>query len=115
MKIEQLYRALKRVWNSSMEKRFLDESRAEALQGMSWREWYVHVYLCSDEWRDKREMVLERDGYTCQWCGRVEATQVHHLSYVRVKINNANERLSELISVCETCHHKIHNIKKEQS
>lgn len=61
-------------------------------------------YLDSEEWREKRRIVLERDNWTCQGCRRARATQVHHLSYDHI----FDELLFELISVCDSCHTKIH-------
>ncbi|MDE1484738.1 HNH endonuclease [Xenorhabdus bovienii] len=65
--------------------------------------WYS-IYLKSSTWRDKRELVLRRDNYTCQGCLRKKATQVHHLTYENV----GDELLFELVSLCDSCHEKAH-------
>ena len=64
-------------------------------------------YLSSESWRDKRIKVLQRDKYICQGCFTQKATEVHHLTYE----NLYDELLFQLISVCHSCHEKIH--KKE--
>ena len=66
-------------------------------------EWYGR-YLLTPQWRSKRDQVLVRDKYLCQGCLLRRATQVHHLTYVRV----GREMLFDLISVCEFCHDAIH-------
>ena len=62
-------------------------------------------------WRKKREYILHRDGFLCQECrkyGRnVEAKIVHHIKEVEdhpeLAMTNSN-----LVSVCYSCHNKIH-------
>lgn len=66
-----------------------------------------YEYLKSDEWKDKRIRVLNRDKYICQGCLIDKATQVHHLTYDRI----FKEPLFDLTSVCEKCHILIHNIE----
>lgn len=65
-----------------------------------------HAYLDSPEWKDKRLRVLNRDKYICQGCLINKATQVHHLTYDRI----FKEPLFDLTSVCNDCHHNIHEI-----
>lgn len=61
-------------------------------------------YLLSDEWRSRRERVLERDGHLCQSCRQRPATQVHHLTYEHI----LDEFLFELVSVYGECHSRLH-------
>lgn len=60
-------------------------------------------YIASNEWKNKRKLVLERDKFICQACLIVKATQVHHITYKHLM----NEPLFELVSVCQPCHVKI--------
>lgn len=62
-------------------------------------------YLKSDEWYRIRQIVLERDKFICQGCLKNRATDVHHKNYD----NLFNEVLFDLVSVCRTCHLKIHS------
>ena len=65
----------------------------------------------SKMWKDIRIYILSRDGHLCQECrkyGRnTEAKIVHHIKEVEedpeLKLKNNN-----LISVCASCHNKIH-------
>ncbi len=78
------------------------------------REAYAH-YRKSDSWKIKRKMVLDRDGNLCI-CG-APAKVVHHKTYKRLRLILSSaeepvfigeERLSDLVAVCEPCHNKIH-------
>jgi len=59
-------------------------------------------FLASEKWAKIRKAVLERDNYKCK-CGAL-ATEVHHLTYVRLQ----NELLEDLVSICRICHLKEH-------
>jgi hypothetical protein len=61
-------------------------------------------YLGSAFWRERREHILNRANYTCEKCGNRPATEVHHLTYVRV----FNELPSDLVALCKQCHAEIH-------
>ena len=54
-------------------------------------------------WKFIRERTLERDGYKCIMCNSFENLVVHHLTY----INQGEELLSELKTLCRSCHGKI--------
>ena len=69
------------------------------------RDYYRNVYLKSDEWKRKRYVVLKRDHWECVYCG-AHATQVHHKRYA--KKNIGKEPIKWLVSICNTCHEKIH-------
>jgi len=60
--------------------------------------WYDH-YLRSEQWQQKRQAILERDGH-CVKCFRERSLVVHHLTYKRV----GNELLEDLITLCRQCH-----------
>jgi protein-arginine kinase activator protein McsA len=50
---------------------------------------------------------MERANYVCQRCHKNQATEVHHLTYMRV----FNELATDLLPVCSTCHRNIHHRK----
>lgn len=66
-----------------------------------------NIYLQSEKWQNKRQLVFKRDSHTCQCCLVNPAKQVHHLNYTHV----FNEPAFDLISVCDDCHKQIHNEK----
>lgn len=64
-------------------------------------------YLQSDSWKLKRQRVLWRDDFCCQFCSVVltsEHLHVHHKTYDRI----FKERLSDLLTLCEDCHRDEH-------
>jgi 5-methylcytosine-specific restriction enzyme A len=68
-------------------------------------------------WKSKREKILKRDEHLCQDCKRYgkrrEATTVHHMYPFRerpdLRLTNWN-----LISLCQTCHGKMHNRETDE-
>lgn len=66
-------------------------------------------------WRQQRKLARKRDGYKCQNCGKTQkqngrSLDVHHIRPFRTFDNyeEANE-LSNLISLCMSCHGKAEN------
>jgi hypothetical protein len=86
---------------------FIKKSKDEAIQKENdeFKERY-HNYLKTKEWASRRIKVLKRDQFICQGCLKNKATQVHHTTYQHI----FNEPLFELVSVCDECHNKIHEI-----
>lgn len=58
-----------------------------------------HRELGTQRWKDQRKRVLQRDGYTCQYCGG-EATQVDHV--ISRKAGGGHE-LDNLVACCAPC------------
>jgi 5-methylcytosine-specific restriction endonuclease McrA len=69
------------------------------------------AYLQSPEWQEKRERLLEFWDYQCATCSSPLDLQVHHRTYKRV----GNERLNDLIVLCESCHEKFHETLGKQA
>jgi 5-methylcytosine-specific restriction endonuclease McrA len=61
-------------------------------------------YLESNEWKDKRKLILQRDNNLCQLCKEKQAEAIHHLTYD----NLYNEPLEDLLSLCKSCHLTLH-------
>ena len=66
------------------------------------------IYLESEEWRQKRIKVFERDNYKCVHCGSTSNLSVHHLTYA----NLYHEELHDLVTVCDACHSAFHDLAK---
>jgi 5-methylcytosine-specific restriction endonuclease McrA len=64
-----------------------------------------HWYLSTTFWRERREHALTRANYTCERCKERRATEVHHVTYLRV----FNERPTDLMALCRKCHMEIHD------
>lgn len=72
--------------------------------------------LKTQEWKDKRQKILERDGYRCRYCSSTVGLQVHH-KYYSVYPNGVraypwNYPDDALITLCDICHKKVHLGKK---
>lgn len=74
----------------------------------AWWEMY-NAYLKTKEWAAIRAKVLHRDNYKCQSCLVNKAVEVHHLTYYNV----FEEHAFELVSVCSSCHARIHDKDKQ--
>lgn len=76
--------------------------QASIVAKRGWWDWY-NAYLRSFAWAVKRGEALKRDAYQCQNCF-APAEEVHHLTYENV----GREPLSDLVSLCKSCHDGIH-------
>lgn len=89
----------------------------------SWKGGFVFFY--GSDWHEQRRRALERDNYTCQICGKTKdeigkEPSVHHIKPLRefkegngqVNYEKAN-KLSNLISLCPSCHQKVENRQAE--
>lgn len=64
----------------------------------------------SRHWKTLRAMRLQIDGYKCAQCGSAINLEVHHIRYPDAW---GLENINDLITVCDSCHKKIHNMGKE--
>lgn len=67
-------------------------------------------YLASDDWAERRQLVMERAGGLCEGCRKAPAVRVHHLTYEHV----FNELLYELVALCVPCHERAHEKREEK-
>jgi len=58
-----------------------------------------------ESYRRLHQQVLERDGWRCQHCGRLDELQVHHIQ-LRSRLGDDAE--SNLITLCAKCHQDAH-------
>lgn len=77
---------------------------------------YYDKLLDSKEWKEKRQLIIIRDFYRCRYCGSEQNLQVHHKYYN--KYPNGKKVLpwdypnDALITLCDSCHKRIHETKK---
>ncbi len=77
-------------------------ARLAELRAMPYRQ-----YLRTPEWRETRAAALVRAEHHCQWNAAHEGPlHVHHNSYDRL----GEERVADLIVLCETCHERHHEL-----
>ena len=61
-------------------------------------------YLKSDDWKERRKVLMEQADWTCSKCD-AKANQLHHLNYD----NLGEEELDfDVIALCKNCHNEIH-------
>jgi RNA-directed DNA polymerase len=61
-------------------------------------------------WTEAREQALERDGRTCRLCGAHGKVEVHHIRPWRP---GRPHELSNLITLCGTCHRQVRDLWSE--
>ncbi len=61
--------------------------------------------LDPERYRQLTAKVLERDGWRCQYCGRRDQLQIHHL--VR-RSHSGPDAEDNLMTVCSDCHRELH-------
>lgn len=66
----------------------------------------------SPNWQRKKNSILQRDNYTCCACGETQhQLTVHHLYYEkRGHVWDIDD--DGLVTVCNSCHEKIHELNK---
>jgi 5-methylcytosine-specific restriction endonuclease McrA len=62
--------------------------------------------LDATSYRELHRQVLERDGWRCQNCGRIQNLQVHHLKF---RSRSGADSEENLITLCTTCHAALHS------
>ncbi len=73
------------------------------------------TFYKSREWKQARQVILQRDNHLCQVCLKVNkitpADMVHHIIELK---DDWEKRLNEdnLVSLCNACHNKVHGIKE---
>jgi len=73
---------------------------------LAWRTPEDQRFMKRKEWREIRQMILERNNYTCQYCGiqRKEHMQINH-----VDGNPKNHSDDNLEVICSSCHKITHS------
>jgi 5-methylcytosine-specific restriction endonuclease McrA len=68
--------------------------------------------LDSESYRELHSRVLERDGWRCQVCGRMQNLQVHHLKF---RSHSGGDVEQNLITLCAECHEQMHQKPRRRS
>jgi len=56
-----------------------------------------------------RQMVFERDNWTCQKCGAMESLHCHHLEGIRWEPLESAD-IDKCITYCRNCHEDVHKL-----
>jgi 5-methylcytosine-specific restriction endonuclease McrA len=66
---------------------------------------HPRVRLRTEQYRELRLHILERDGWKCQHCGRRDRLQIHHI-ILRSQLGADGEE--NLLVLCSSCHRSLH-------
>lgn len=58
-----------------------------------------------------RQLVFERDNYTCQKCGSNKSLHCHHIEGIRWEPLESAD-IDKCITYCKTCHKEVHKIEE---
>ena len=61
-----------------------------------------------------KQYVLNRDKYQCQVCKKKNGLKLH-VHHIQFRSNGGTNSPDNLTSLCETCHDKLHKLKKEEA
>jgi len=61
--------------------------------------------LDTNSYRALHRQVLKRDRWRCQFCGRTEHLQVHHMQF---RSHSGVDEEHNLITLCSSCHDQAH-------
>lgn len=65
-------------------------------------------YHNKDRFGGVKEKILKRDNFQCRICSS-EKICVHHIDGTNYLKKNVNNELENLITLCNSCHHKLHH------
>lgn len=74
-------------------------------------DWYTKQ-LSHPKWKEKRQVILERDNHECQLCGLKKELQIHHGYYTK-RTNLWEYPDDSLITLCSLCHEITDNYKHD--
>jgi 5-methylcytosine-specific restriction endonuclease McrA len=89
----------KRQFQESIRKSEEKLQRDEELRWMPYQD-----YLGTDEWSERRKIVIRRAEFKCQICAADGKLHVHHRTYARRGV----ERIADMIALCADCHELFH-------
>ena len=65
--------------------------------------------LDAASYRKLHRLVLQRDGWRCQGCGKMRHLEVHHL---QLRSHGGNDLEANLVTLCVECHGRVHRKDK---
>ena len=97
---------------SCAKKKFHNNRSVKGNKNPNWRGGYSPAPY-PKEFNDKlKELIRIRDNHTCQICGKRIVNGKHKLSVHHIDYDKTNCSLSNLISLCKSCHSKT-NVRRE--
>ena len=71
----------------------------------------VHPEILKRFGRNPKE-IFDRDNYQCQECGNKDDLTIHHIDRNGRNSKNPNNDIDNLITLCRSCHSRIHGKEK---
>jgi HNH endonuclease len=68
------------------------------------------LILKQQEYYELKTVVLDRDGWKCQYCGSSENLQVYHLLH---RSRLGSDELENLMTLCANCHRRQHSFRED--
>lgn len=99
----ELANTIRKLQNEVDEKILILNALREQYSGNETIEWGEYIH--SVAWEETRQKIFRRDGFRCVCCGASKNLNVHHITYD----NLGAERPSDLVTLCQKCHEKVHN------
>ena len=70
----------------------------------NWHGGITHLPYCEKWTEELREIVRQRDNYTCQLCGSIQNIRKHCVHHIHYDKSNC---YPDLITLCSNCHSKV--------
>lgn len=98
---------------SNAAKKMSEKHKSKISKAMSGRfkeknnNWKGGIAEYGNGWNTKISItVKKRDGNKCKLCGSKKSLKAHHIDFTKT-----NHSLNNLITLCNSCHQKVHNGK----
>lgn len=59
--------------------------------------------------QEHRQIVLDRAGWKCELCGKIEGLDVHHK---KLRSHGVDHRITNLQALCQCCHDAEHGVRR---
>jgi len=93
------------IWNEMNCLNFYNPKNIKEIQNL--KNLVYSEYLQTKHWQQVRRKQLKISDYKCQLCSKENTKlHIHHKTYENI----GNEKSKDLITLCEICHKKVHNL-----
>jgi len=91
-------------WYQKNKKSEIEKNKEYRAMNREMFNWYHN----KDRFGGIKDLILKRDNFHCQVCGGEKKICVHHIDGTNYIKKNANNGLENLITLCKSCHSKLH-------
>ena len=73
-------------------------------------------YHDKERFNGLKSKILDRDDHKCRFCGGTRRIAIHHIDGKNhLNSETMNNKISNLLTLCSPCHHKLHWFQKKQN